>query len=202
LLGAPATGGTTALILLARDLYYLQLVHRIPAGLVDRLRNHHLFQGARYEAAIAAALLLGGFNIEWISDKTKSHCEFYAVHKFTHDRIAVEAKSRHRPGVLNAPGEFDPTLSGDVSRLFKGALDQAPGDAPFAVFVDLNLPHDRDLSSAAQHWGHHAAEIMEEFGKDPTHPADFAIATFTNFGVGLNRYPAFPQDEPEVPRAP
>ena len=102
-LGVPATGGATELILLARDLYYLQLVHQIPTRFIDRLRDHNQFQGARYEAAVAAALLLGGFRIEWIREKVKCHCEFYAIQQYTLERTAVEAKSRRRPGVLNEP---------------------------------------------------------------------------------------------------
>jgi hypothetical protein len=65
---APTTGEITELIALAHDLYLLQKVDRLPDSLVNRLRNHDGFQGARYEVAIAAAFVKCDFEIEWIAD--------------------------------------------------------------------------------------------------------------------------------------
>lgn len=235
LLSTLATGGVTSLILLARDLYLLQITHQVPDKLVRRLRSRELFQGARYEVAVAAALILGGFEIEWIKAKAVKHCEFYASHDYTKERIAVEAKSRHRAGVLHTEGQAAPPESADLSRLFKSAFEQAPGDAPFAVFIDVNLPYDGDIETCFRSWGSDAAAIAEPHGRDESAPAPFALATFTNFGwhyhpgeevragafgyqyrpqfsaipltnpltqhaivTGFDRYPRFPEDEPEV----
>jgi hypothetical protein len=58
---APTTGEITELLALAHDLYLLQKVDPLPDSLVNRLRNHDGFQGARYEIAIAAAFVKCGF---------------------------------------------------------------------------------------------------------------------------------------------
>jgi hypothetical protein len=82
---------------LAHDLYLLQKVDRLPDGLVNRLRNHDGFQGARYEIAIAAAFVKCDFEIEWIGDLRVKHPEFIARNKQTGEEVAVETKSRRRP---------------------------------------------------------------------------------------------------------
>lgn len=83
----PTTGETTELIALAHDLYLLQKIDRLPDGLVNRLRNHDGFQGARYEVAIAAAFVKCDFEIEWIGDLPVKHPEFVARNKQTHEEV-------------------------------------------------------------------------------------------------------------------
>jgi hypothetical protein len=60
---------------------------------VQRLRSYEAFQGARYEIAVAATFVRCGFDIEWVEEKAKKHCEFNATHKGTGENIAVETKS-------------------------------------------------------------------------------------------------------------
>lgn len=54
----------------------------------------------------------------------------------------AEAKSRHRPEththIANPSRAQD--LQADVRRLIREALDQNPGNMPFLIFVDVNLP--------------------------------------------------------------
>jgi hypothetical protein len=56
----------------------------------------------------------------------------------------VETKSRHREGTLNQKGAFPgiKNLKIDMGRLYRDALEQNPGDKPFAIFIDLNVPQD------------------------------------------------------------
>jgi hypothetical protein len=149
--GAPATGETTELLALAHDLYLLQKVDRLPDGLVNRLRNHDGFQGARYEIAIAGAFVKCDFDIEWIGDLPVKHPEFIARNKQTGEDVAVETKSRRRPGVLNHPGALPPPdeLSADVDRLYREALGQDMRDRPFAIFLDVNLPPTTERAAVA-----------------------------------------------------
>jgi hypothetical protein len=102
-----ATGVINASLSLAYDLYFLQLVNKLPASLVDRLRDRVQFQGARYEIAIASNFVRAGFDIELLDEKVKKekHCEFIAKHKRTGTEVYVEAKSR----VLASSTRQDPS---------------------------------------------------------------------------------------------
>lgn len=141
------TGPVMAYFCFGWDLYWLQLIHRLPKSLVRRLRDHDNFQGARYEVAIAAIFARAGFEIELLDETEKSvrHCEFVATHKRTGGIVYVETKSRHRPGVLNQPGAFDiaAPLKGDLFGLYADAVGQAPSEArPYFIFLDANVPSD------------------------------------------------------------
>jgi len=97
---------------------------------------------------VAATFLRAGFEIEWVrpSPEIKT-VEFIAKHKVTGHRIAVETKSRHRQGALNQGGSVSgpvKNLSKDMRRLFNDALSHNPGDMPFAVFLDTNVPDVHD----------------------------------------------------------
>ncbi|HKO60824.1 MAG TPA: hypothetical protein VJV03_06665, partial [Pyrinomonadaceae bacterium] len=93
-LEATLTGEVKELLVLADDIYRLQLVRKLPRKLVQRLRSYEAFQGARYEIAIAATFIRCGFEIQWIDERAKKHCEFNATHKATGETISVETKSR------------------------------------------------------------------------------------------------------------
>jgi SEC-C motif-containing protein len=140
------SGPMRAALSLAYDLYFLQLINKLPDSLIERLRDMKSFQGARYEIAVAATFARADFDIELLDEKVKKekHCEFIAKHKRTGAEVYVEAKSRVRRGVLNQPGTFDETkgVKGDVRGLYQSALTQAPPDKPFLIFIDANLPTD------------------------------------------------------------
>jgi len=139
------TGPVMAYFCFAWDLYWLQLIHRLPKSLERRLRDLDAFQGARYEVSIAAIFARAGFEIELLDEKEKSsrHCEFVAKHKRTSGIVYVETKSRHRPGVLNQPGQFDSAapVKGDLFGLYADAIRQGPSETrPFFIFIDANVP--------------------------------------------------------------
>lgn len=187
---APTTGEITELIALAHDLYLLQKVDRLPDGLVNRLRNHDGFQGARYEIAIAAAFVKSDFEIEWIGDLPVKHPEFVARNKQTLESVAVETKSRHRPGVLNRPGTMPSpeNLNADIDNLYREALGQDIGDHPFAVFLDVNLQPSTSASAVAG-W---QREIVARWQGN----VQLALLGFTNFawhydGSGPTVHPEF-----------
>jgi hypothetical protein len=178
---ARATGDAKCLLVLADDLYRLQLVRGLPRRVLERLRDPRAFQGARYEVAIAATFVRCGFEITWANDKDRArHCEFVARQKATGENIAVEAKSRHRPGVLNERGELPEEVRVDVKRLFSQALKQNPGDGPFAVFIDLNLPQRFEAPSG---WIAEVQRMLDDGQPQPTpsNPAPFTFLAVTNF---------------------
>jgi hypothetical protein len=107
--GAPPTGEVQALRSLAYDLYCLQIVNKLPNFLVERLRDRNQYQGVRYEIEVAAIIARAGFDIIFLDDKVKGqkHCEFIAKHKVTGAEIGIEAKSRHRRGIIHVPGDFE-----------------------------------------------------------------------------------------------
>jgi hypothetical protein len=103
---AEMTGPVFAYLHLAYALYLLRDNSLLEDRLLARLRNCDQFQGALYETSIAAAFVRAGFGItlENETDSTESHCEFTVSHLSTGSKFSVEAKSRHRPGVLGQKG--------------------------------------------------------------------------------------------------
>src|SRR5262249_23723888 len=110
--------------------------------------------------------------------------EFIATHRPTNASIAVEAKSRHRAGVLNEPGEraADP-LEGDfkkVRRLFLKALKKKPAE-PFLIFIDANPPVALQEGDLAR-WQAEALRWMSRIGSSPGgFPGSFNALVMTNF---------------------
>jgi hypothetical protein len=178
-------GEVMELIALARDVYYLQLVNKLPKPLRDRLIDYDAFQGARYEIAVAASLVRVGFEIEWIQNKqSKKHCEFNAIHKVTNEVIAVETKSRRRSGVYHQEGDL-PDLSiikTDIFSLYNEAMSQNPSDKPFGVFIDINLPSQRDRATIDRDWVKNLLQKIEQEGKSVFRSPPPAFVGITNSG--------------------
>ena len=143
LYAAIPNGAFAAYLLLAYDLYTLHHHMALQAKIVSRLKKPDQFQGARYELFAAVTCIRAGFGIEYEeeSDPRTKHPEFVGVHKETGQKISVEAKSRHRPGVLGFPGQRvpDEEIKAGVGRLFREALEK-PIKHPYVVFIDLNFP--------------------------------------------------------------
>jgi hypothetical protein len=142
LFSAIPNGPYAAYLLLAYDLYTVHHHKGLQTKVVDRLKKHDQFQGARYELFAAATCIRAGFSIEYEeeSDPKTKHPEFVGVHKDTGQKISVEAKSRHRPGILGFPGQkMQEEVKAGVGRLFKEALEK-PVKHPYVIFIDLNLP--------------------------------------------------------------
>jgi hypothetical protein len=175
--GVTADGDSKALVVLAEDVYRLRQENSFPTSLRDRLRDPRQFQGARYEIAIAATFLRAGFDLEWqVGGSPDKRVEFLARQRGTNETVAVETKSRHRPGVLGTRGTAPSVeeLHFDVHRLFSEALQQAPTQGIFAVFIDLNLPrvnYEEYLASLST--------MLSEGGADATAVATLLV--FTNW---------------------
>ena len=137
-----ATGAANAWVRLAYDMFLIANNAQLQKKLVKRLRDPIPFQGARFEAAIAAMMLTAGYDLEFANEKAPGkHPEFYATHKITGQRLAVEAKSKYRDGVLGhkETGIVKIPDAGDIARHLKRALLKNPLE-PLLVFVELNLP--------------------------------------------------------------
>jgi hypothetical protein len=95
-----------AFMAFAYDLYVVSNVDGLDDLLLNRLKIAGLFQGARHELFAEATCIRAGFTIEREDeqDGSRRHAEFTALHKATGQRMSVEAKSRHRPGLLGQPG--------------------------------------------------------------------------------------------------
>lgn len=150
------TGEVRELLSLAADMYYLQLVDELPKNLVKRLKNPDGFQGARYEIAVAASLVRGGFAIQWTNshNTNKKIHEFDAFQSYTNETIAIEAKSRRRDGTLHEKGvmpNFD-EIKLDIFSLLNKAMKQNPNDKPFGIFIDINLPRPKNLQNSDETW--------------------------------------------------
>ena len=179
----PFTGNVKALQVLADDIYQLEHALKTPRRIIDRLRDSRQFQGARYEIAVASILARCGFIIDFIDDHKKRNPEFIAEKGA--ERIAVEAKSRHRPGVLEQPVRADQPVVPPAAKIkehYEEALRQNPGGMPFLVFVDVNLPLTPAVRSMEKTWVKEAMKCFDDRRQEgkPT-DADTGLV-LTNFG--------------------
>ena len=137
------TGSLQAWYQLAYDLHVLSHYSTLHELVLKRLKLKDQYQGARYELSVTAAMIRAGFEIEHQDEQdiSSKHYEFTATHNRTGQKVAVEAKSKHRPGVLDYPGERSDT---NQPKIYIGdPLGRAlkkPSKYPLVVFVDLNLP--------------------------------------------------------------
>lgn len=136
-------GAMSAYMLLAYDLYILKDNLSLQDDIIRRLKISDQFQGARHELFATATCIRAGYSIEFEDEKdsTKKHTEFIATHKQTGQKIAVEAKSKHRPGILGFPGcrEAEQAIKLGVTSLINNAISKNP-KIPLVIFVDTNLP--------------------------------------------------------------
>lgn len=170
---------------LAYDLYIPEHHDLLRPGIVKRLKDINQFQGARYEAYVTASFIRAGFEIELENetDRSISHCEFTATHR-TGAKYSVEAKSRHRQGILGREGvapSFD-AIDADVSTLLVKALRKHSPHQRIA-FIDVNVPpHEEPVLRS--NWSRQVAgqlQRLEETVKsgDALPPA---FLFFTNHG--------------------
>ncbi|MFL6214214.1 MAG: SEC-C domain-containing protein [Blastocatellia bacterium] len=162
---ADSPGVIREFITLASDVYTLILVEKIPKSLLDRLRDVRQYQGARYEVAVAAALVRAGFTISWKKGGGGSKIyEFDATHKKSNETIAVEAKSKVRKGAIHEKGEIEPfnDARADIIRLYNSAVSKRPNDKPFAVFIDINTPHDLTVIGPYETWTKQILSLIEK----------------------------------------
>ena len=200
------SGDTWSLITLGYDLFLVRdnagILGGLPRGLIDRLKNRDGFQGARYELAIAATFARMDFKIDYMDKKSEKHWEFTAKHEKTGEVVAVEAKSRHRPGVLHQSGE-QPSMD-DVrvgtARMLNQALKQKPDGLPYVIFIDLNLPVSSDVPIKERKWWEDLKNAISlQKLSTPSNPDDFNMLFVTNFsyhyaGKGIIDSTAYPLD--------
>lgn len=192
---APLTGNMKALHVLADDVYQLQHALKTPNRIIKRLANMHEFQGARYEIFVASLFARCGFEVEFIDDTSKKHPEFFATKDG--ERIAVEAKSRRRTGVLHEGGEFVRSAEPAPSRirgLFQDAMKQNPGGMPFLIFIDVNLPLTPLVPPMQRKWVKEAMEFFEQIERDGSAKSDSGLI-LTNMAWHYHREVGAPPSE-------
>ena len=183
--GLSNTGALLSVLRLAYDLFQLDDNSRFQQQVLDRLRNYDNFQGARHELAVAAALVAAGFSVDYPEDEPASARpgrkvpDFFALHKATGERIAVEAKSKKRDGVLGFRAQDPGTIVRQIG--IKNHLQEAqlkdPSGLPLLVCVDANAPYKAapDLGGWTSEISSTIAELEAEQG--PGTPASGYLIT-------------------------
>ncbi len=189
---ANADGWTLSLLSLAFDI--ASLAHSAPVRsgqaeglkkLIERLKDKDAYQGARYEITVAAIFARMGFVLEYYDDQNTKykHGEFIATHPLSRFRLVVEAKSRHRTGVLHQPGLIDEKehLKGDVRPLLNRAIAKETDGLPLLIFIDVNSP-STGKETMDEKW---SRDIVKSLGKDPMptpeNPDPYSGICFTNY---------------------
>ncbi len=136
-------GYLAAYLTFAYDLYVVNDNGRLDDELLRRLKLIDQFQGARHELFAEATCLRAGFTIDHEDerDRTSKHVEFTATHRETGQKVSVEAKSKHRSGVLGRSGSPQP--EDEVNLRFGSLLNSAiKKDPPYplVIFLDTNIP--------------------------------------------------------------
>jgi hypothetical protein len=128
------------------DFYTVDDNSLLSDDLICRLKHRDQFQGALHELFAGATCLRAGFTVtrENEKDPSRQHAEFVAVHKSTGQHLLVEAKSRHRAGVMGRPGVKTNQPDIKFQRLINDAVAKAANN-PLAIFVDTNLPPERAI---------------------------------------------------------
>lgn len=177
-------GTSNYLLNLAYDLYILQDNGALPARLVDRLKQKDQFQGARHEVFAAATCIRAGFKITYEDERNgmKKPTEFIATHPGTGLQIAVEAKSRHRAGILdaNVPGKRKMNPKAEIIQLLNQALAKSV-NLPYVIFVDLNLPLSQGPVFQTEWFQEINRAIFKNLGTPSQVKRDkFNVVVFTN----------------------
>jgi hypothetical protein len=162
-------GYVQSLISLAFDIYLLEHAGVLDEKLINRLKLKDQYQGARYEITVAAIYIKAGWTIEWCKDqKGVKIPEFIATSPDGKHKMAVEAKSKRRDGILHKDGAFDPTNAekGNMLYLFNEALGKETFSLPYAIFLDLNSPQTIAKGNK-KHWLNDLLALFDTV--DPDH---------------------------------
>jgi len=182
--GAIPNGNMAAYILLSYDLYVLKHHAAIQKDVVQRLKNKDQFQGARYELFVAATCIKAGFELQYEDekDRNRTHVEFIGTHKITGQKVCVEAKSRHRKGVLGQPGDID--TENKIKIRIGGLLNDAlkkEHHCPLVVFIDLNIPPNKAINFYGKPLSGEFKKIIDYIDKTYGQIDKFNLLVFTNF---------------------
>jgi hypothetical protein len=165
-----ANGSMLSWYRLAYDLYLIKHNAGLQEKILHRIRNKQQFQGVRFELCATASMIVAGFDIKYEdeTDTTRKHAEFLATDP-SGLKIAVEAKSRHRDGVLEY--KAPPKRSGHtqtpkvaVEGLIRNALAKEP-DYPYFIFIDVNLPYSEE-NPHGNPWFKEMAETVEKLRQE------------------------------------
>ena len=184
--GVP-NGVVAAFMTFAYDLYVVSQVNGLDDLLLNRLKTTELFQGARHELFAEATCIRAGFTIEREDeqDGSKRHAEFTALHRATGQRISVEAKSKHRPGLLGQPGQVEThdRIRLRFGRLINDAVRKNPPH-PLVIFLDTNLPFgaaDRLLTPQSGNIpSQRLNKLLEQIKKEHDGKDPYSMIVFTN----------------------
>lgn len=179
-------GYAQSLVSLAFDVYLLQHKKSLPDDWLRRLRLRDQYQGVRYEIAVASIFVRVGCTLEFYEDRrgTAKHAEFKANDEATGATVAVEAKSRHRAGVIHQTGTFDEdkAIKGDLTGLFNNALQKDPEGLPYVVFLDVNTPRDVNTPADQTRWFADVRKmITRQHTATASDPDTYALVTVTNY---------------------
>lgn len=177
---------TAAYLSFAYNVFLIESHSRLDESLIDRLKHRDQFQGARHEVFAEATCLRAGFVIEREdeTDRSRRHAEFTAKHRPTGEVFSVEAKSKHRPGILGRPGVPEPPhrLNLRFGSLLNDALKKNPPH-PLVIFLDSNLP----LRAARRLYGTEVGRpsplmdsIIRRIRKEHGGVDPYAMLVFTN----------------------
>ena len=139
------TGDVKSLLSLAYDVYCLEAKNNLSEDIVKRLRNRRTYQGARYEIAVGAVLLRSGFKLEQSQEPNSlgRRCEFHAIHEKSGILFGVEAKSRHRQGVLHEKGKQSKILKAGKKTYFFDIKETKDGK-PYLMITESWFKTDKE----------------------------------------------------------
>ena len=140
------------------------------------------FQGMRYELALAAAFTRAGFRVDWLAESSTKHGEF-TIALGDEQPVVVEAKSRHRAGILHEAGtREDPrSLGADVKRLYERALTKETDGCPLLICIDVNLPLQSEAPRTTPSWAEYVREFLDQRPPTEAAPAKEFSLSLTNF---------------------
>ena len=125
------------------DLFVVLDNHIFAESLVKRMKDSAQFQGARYELFAAASCIKAGCSIEYFDESGRigKTAEFKSTCKETRICFHVEAKSRHRAGVMGYSSGFKENHpKPDFAKLINSAALKKKQGEPLVIFCELNLP--------------------------------------------------------------
>ncbi len=179
------SGALAAYTCFAYDLYVVDDNGGLDATLLERLKNPEQFQGARHELFAEATCYRAGFTVQHENERDVStrHAEFTAKHTATGQLLSVEAKSRHREGVLGRPGQVAERPSFTFARLINDAVAKKPCQ-PLVIFLDTNLPHkwaERVLTRQAGNTLSRPVKVLlDEVNKEHNGTDPYCMLVFSN----------------------
>jgi hypothetical protein len=159
---APFSGALAAYTCFAYDLYIVDNNGELDDVLVQRLKNPEHFQGARHELFAEATCLRAGCKVQRENEKDggSRHAEFTVRHVATGQLLSVEAKSKHRAGVLGRPGKAAEKPDLRFGELINDAVAKNCPH-PLVIFLDTNLPFKWAERLYSRQYGPAASGVMQ-----------------------------------------